>query len=466
MEQNSKKAVFETMPVPKALATMAIPTIISQIINLIYNIVDAYFIGRTGNSYMMAATSLTLTIMMMTIAFSNLFGVGGGSLIARLLGQKKDGEAKAVSAFSIYGAVTISILYSLLIGLFLDPILRMLGASDATIGFAREYTILVIVIGCLPTILSATMAHLLRNVGYSKQAGFGLSLGGVLNIILDPLFMFVILPEGREVYGAALATLLSNVSSFCYLLFTVCRVSKAANLSVDPRDVFKIGKTNTKKLFSVGVPSAILTGLFDVANVVLNMLAAGHNDFVLAAIGIVMKIERLPNAVNIGLSQGMLPIVAYNYSSGNRERMKETIRTARIFGLSIAAACIVLFEIFANPLTSMFLNTAKDNAQEAIRTLAYAVIFLRLRCLAAPFQFINYHTSFCMQAMGKGFHTMLHATVRELVFYIPYMYLLNGLFGENGLAFALVAGEFCGAMFALYLLNRNLKKDQSLSMAV
>ena len=466
MEQNSKKAVFETMPVPKALATMAIPTIISQIINLIYNIVDAYFIGRTGNSYMMAATSLTLTIMMMTIAFSNLFGVGGGSLIARLLGQKKDGEAKAVSAFSIYGAVTISILYSLLIGLFLDPILRMLGASDATIGFAREYTILVIVIGCLPTILSATMAHLLRNVGYSKQAGFGLSLGGVLNIILDPLFMFVILPEGREVYGAALATLLSNVSSFCYLLFTVCRVSKAANLSVDPRDVFKIGKTNTKKLFSVGVPSAILTGLFDVANVVLNMLAAGHNDFVLAAIGIVMKIERLPNAVNIGLSQGMLPIVAYNYSSGNRERMKETIRTARIFGLSIAAACIVLFEIFANPLTSMFLNTAKDNAQEAIRTLAYAVIFLRLRCLAAPFQFINYHTSFCMQAMGKGFHTMLHATVRELLFYIPYMYLLNGLFGENGLAFALVAGEFCGAMFALYLLNRNLKKDQSLSMAV
>ena len=466
MEQNSKKAVFETMPVPKALATMAIPTIISQIINLIYNIVDAYFIGRTGNSYMMAATSLTLTIMMMTIAFSNLFGVGGGSLIARLLGQKKDGEAKAVSAFSIYGAVTISILYSLLIGLFLDPILRMLGASDATIGFAREYTILVIVIGCLPTILSATMAHLLRNAGYSKQAGFGLSLGGVLNIILDPLFMFVILPEGREVYGAALATLLSNVSSFCYLLFTVCRVSKAANLSVDPRDVFKIGKTNTKKLFSVGVPSAILTGLFDVANVVLNMLAAGHNDFVLAAIGIVMKIERLPNAVNIGLSQGMLPIVAYNYSSGNRERMKETIRTARIFGLSIAAACIVLFEIFANPLTSMFLNTAKDNAQEAIRTLAYAVIFLRLRCLAAPFQFINYHTSFCMQAMGKGFHTMLHATVRELVFYIPYMYLLNGLFGENGLAFALVAGEFCGAMFALYLLNRNLKKDQSLSMAV
>ncbi len=445
---------------PRALAAMGIPTIISQLINLIYNMMDAFFIGRTGNSYMMAATTVTLTLTMMNVAFSNLFGVGGGSLIARLMGVRREEDAKRVSAYSLCGCLLLSVSWSVVIGVFLEPILRVLGASANTLEFAKQYSILVIVIGSTPAILSLTLAHLLRNTGYSSQASFGLSLGGVLNIALDPLFMFVLLPRGQEVIGAALATLISNVVGCGYLLFAFVKAQKKAPLSLNLRLARGLDRGHVRSLYTVGVPSAMLTGLFDLASISVNILSAAHNDLVLAAMGIVMKVERVPNAINVGLCQGMLPIVAYNYSSGNHARMKQTIRTARLYGMVVSAVAIVLLEIFAKPVTNLFLSTSGKDAADAIRTVGYAALFLRIRAAASPFQFTNYHTSFCMQAIGDGKATLLHAAVRELALYIPIMILLDRLFGENGLAAALPVGECLGAIFALWLLRRILNRKR------
>lgn len=451
----SKDEMFANAPVLEALAVMAVPTIISQLINLIYNMVDAFFIGRTGNSYMMAATTITLTMVMLNVAFSNLFGVGGGSLVARLMGRRKPGYARQVSAFSVYGAITLAVTYSVLVGVFLDPVLRLLGASDATIGFARQYALIVIVLGSLPSILSLTLAHLLRNAGYSGQASLGLSMGGVLNMALDPLFMFVLLPRGQEVVGAAIATTLSNVIACLYLLIAVKKATAEAPLSMRLRDAIGLEKHFVRDIFSVGVPSAMLTGMFDLANICLNVISAAHSDLVLAAMGIVMKVERLPNAINVGLSQGMMPIVAYNYASGNEERMNEVIRKTRYIGLAFAGASVVLFEIFAGPVSRAFLSTSGSDAEIAMQTVAFASTFLRLRCLASPVQFINYNTSFCMQGMGKGKATLLHATVRQLGFYIPIMFLMDRLWGTTGLASALVISEALSAVFALWLLRRS-----------
>ncbi len=367
MQKYTKAELFESVPVPRALAAMGIPTIISQLINLIYNMVDAFFIGRTGNSYMMAATTVTLTLTMMNVAFSNLFGVGGGSLIARLMGVRREEDAKRVSAYSLRGCLLLSVCWSVVIGVFLEPILRVLGASANTLEFAKQYSILVIVIGSTPAILSLTLAHLLRNTGYSSQASFGLSLGGVLNIALDPLFMFVLLPRGQEVIGAALATLISNVVGCGYLLFAFVKAQKKAPLSLNLRLARGLDRGHVRSLYTVGVPSAMLTGLFDLASISVNILSAAHNDLVLAAMGIVMKVERVPNAINVGLCQGMLPIVAYNYSSGNHARMKQTIRTARLYGMVVSAVAIVLLEIFAKPVTNLFLSTSgKDAASLAL----------------------------------------------------------------------------------------------------
>ncbi len=457
-----KKELFENLPVPRALAAMAIPTIISQLINLVYNMVDAFFIGQTGNSYMVAATSLTLTLVMMNVALSNLFGVGGGSLVARLLGASQEQECKRVCAFSVYGAAAVAFLYALLIGAFLRPILFFLGASQETIEYASQYTLLVIVVGSVFSMLSMTLAHLLRNAGFSSKASMGLSLGGLLNMGLDPLFMFVLLPKGQEVVGAALATLLSNIISCVYLLFALRKATAEAALSLRIADARKVMKSSVKQLFSVGVPSAVLTGLFDVANICVNMLASAHSDLALAGMGIVMKVERIPTAVNLGICQGAMPIIAYNYSAGNRGRMKETINTARLWGLAVSGTAIVLFQFFAGSVTKLFMSTKGVDQENALLTIGFATLFLRIRCFASPVQFINYHTSYCMQAMCNGKATMLHAVVRELVFYIPLQFIMDGLWAETGLACALPVGEFCGATFALWLMHKNLNRQSAI----
>ncbi|MBR2531871.1 MAG: cation transporter [Lachnospiraceae bacterium] len=452
-----KTELFAKTPVPAALLTMAVPTIISQVINLIYNMVDAFFIGRTGNSYMMAATTITLTIMLMNISFANLFGIGGGSHVARLMGAGKTEYAGRVSAFSVWATILVALLYSLFIGLFMRPVLTFLGASEYTMDYARSYTTFVVVIGTLPTLFSMVLAHLLRNTGYSAQASIGLSGGGILNMFLDPLFMFVLLPKGMEVTGAAIATLLSNSIACIYLIIAYIKASREAPLSLRLRDALQIDGENVRAVLRVGIPSAVLTGLFDVANMCVNIIAASHNDMALAAVGIAMKVERLPNAINVGICQGMLPIVAFNYSSGNHVRMREVISTARRYGLMISACCLVLFEIFAVGLAKVFMSTTAGDTATALVTVAYAALFLRVRCLGSPVQFMNYHASYCMQAMGNGRGTLIHAFVRELVFYIPFMFLFDRLFGEVGLVAALPVGEACSAVVAFFLLHRTIE---------
>lgn len=458
-ETVSKREMFETMPVPKAIAAMAVPTVISQLVNLIYNMVDTFYIGMTGDAYKTAAVTLAFTIFMMTISFANLFGIGGGSLMARLTGVGETDAAKRVSAFSFYGSIGIALAYSLLIGLLMNPILHLLGASARTIGYARQYVWLVVILGDVPVILSMTCAHLLRNAGYSKQASIGLSGGGILNIVLDPLFMFVLLPRGMEVFGAALATLLSNVAACVYLVAVMKRVSASSALSFRLKDAAAIHKDEKRGVFSVGIPSAILTGMFDVANIFLNSLMAAHGDLDLAAIGIVMKAERLPNAINVGICQGMLPLIAYNYSAGNWERMNRIIAKVRQYGLIIAGASLILFEVFASWIVHVFLSTSVGNVAQSMLTIGLAAGFLRFRCLASIPQFLNYSTSFCMQAVGDGQDTLIHAMVRQLVFYIPLLYLLDACFGVNGLAAALVIGETCSAVFARVLMDRWKRKN-------
>ena len=452
---NEKRAVFESMPVPKALMTLAGPSIISQLINLIYNAVDAIFIGQTGDAYKTAAVTLAFTIFMMNIAIANLFGIGGGSLIARLAGKNQTEKAKGISAFSFWGAVVGAALYSLVIWVFMDQILYTLGASENTIVFARQYITFVVVIGDIPLLISLTASHLLRNTGYAKQASIGLSGGGLLNIALDPLFMFVIFPKGMEVAGAAVATLVSNVIAATYLVIIIIKVSKKAPIGISPMDLKSISFKDTKEVFSVGMPSALLPGLFDLANIFMNAFMAMHGDLQLAAIGIVMRIDRLPNAINIGICQGALPLVAYNYSSGNHERMNQVIHTSRKYGFIVSLASLALFQLAPGPLCGAFMRTgAARDPGIAKATISFAIRFLRLRSLSSLFPMLNYSTSFNLQAVGDGRDTFIHAVVRILVLYIPIMYLLNMFFGADGLAVSYAVSEMLASFFVLWLFRR------------
>ena len=202
-----KNELFEREKPSKALAVMALPTIASQMIVLVYNLADTWFIGRTNNPYMVGASSLALTVYLAVTALANVFGVGGGSLMVRLIGEKREDDARRVASYTVAVAAISALAFSLLVLITMDPLLKLLGASSNTLPYAKQYVLTTTVIGGIPTILSMAMPQLLRNAGFSKEAGIGVGIGSLLNVLLDPLFMFVLLPKGSEVLGAGIATM-------------------------------------------------------------------------------------------------------------------------------------------------------------------------------------------------------------------------------------------------------------------
>lgn len=418
-----KKELFERTPVPKALATLAVPTIISQLITMIYNLADTFFIGLTDDPYKVASATLSFVLVFGMNALANLFGVGGGTLISRLLGKGKEGEAKKVSAFSFYGTILITFIYSMICLLFPETVLKMIGASANTYGYSYDYLLWVVVVGGIPATLSMSMAHLLRSEGYAKYASFGLGMGGVLNIILDPLFMFVILPAGEEVAGAAIATCISNVVAMVFFLSVLACLKKKTVLSIKPK-YFIPGFSYIGEIFATGIPSALSALLACTSNLFLNNLSASYGDVELAALGIVKKIDMLPLNVGMGLCQGMIPLVAYNYASGDHKRMKKVISACRIAGMGFAFICVFFFEIFAKQIVTVFIGDAQ--------TVAYGEVFLRICCAATPIMFYNLLATFSLQAMGKGPESLLLSVCRQGLVNIPLLFLLNSIFGLYG----------------------------------
>ena len=439
------REIFETRPVPRALAKMAIPTIVSQLITLVYNVADTWFIGQTNNPYMVAASSLVLTVFLMTTGIANLFGVGGGSLVVRLLGRNDRDEAKKVASLSLVMAAAASLAFSILCFIFMNPLLRLLGASDNTIGFARQYLMFVVVIGCFPTVLANTMSSMVHNIGYAREAGFGLGMGGILNVILDPVFMFVVFPDGYQVVGAAVATMLSNFITLVYFIFVYKKLEGKTVLTL-PRSITKIRRESMNSLFSVGVPAAISLLLFDLCNIVINRLASSHGDIELAAIGIVLKVERLPLNIGVGICLGMTPLVAYNYASKNHKRMKDFFRTARLAGLIVSLICVVFYRICASYIIGAFISDAD--------TVRFGTQFLQSRCFATPFMFLSFHMVHFMQAVDRGKVSFQLAVIRQLCLNIPILFLMNMFFGMSGIVWTQLTADFINVVISYVIYTR------------
>ncbi|MBR3973633.1 MAG: MATE family efflux transporter [Oscillospiraceae bacterium] len=450
MSKNVDKIeIFERMSVPRALAKMAIPTIISQLITLIYNIADTWFIGQTDNPYMVAASSLVLTVFLMTAGVSNLFGVGGGSLVVRLLGSKDEEEAAKAASYSLMMAGIAALIFSVLCLIFMEPLLRLLGASDNTIGYAKQYLTFVVVIGGVPTVLSSTMSSMLRNIGYSKEAGFGLGMGGVLNVILDPIFMFLLLPDGYEVVGAAMATMLSNVISLIYFILVYRRVQKASILAL-PKRLEKIRKDSLQSIFSVGIPAAVSLLLYDLTNMVINGLSASHGDFELAAMGIVLKVERLPQNIGIGICLGMMPLVAYNYAAKNYDRMKAFFSASRLAGVAVAIFSLVVYRMFAAQFIQAFISDPQ--------TVVFGTEFLKIRCFAPGFMFLSFHLVHFMQAVDRGRVSLWLAVIRQLGLNIPILFLMNLLFGMTGVVWTQTVADIINVVISYIIYHRVIAK--------
>lgn len=441
----AREDVFANLPVPTALRKMILPAISSQLIVLIYNMADTFFVGKTNNPYMVAGTSLILPVFNITLCLAGLAGIGGGSLISRLLGQEQEAEARRVSAFSLYLGLTIAALFAAGIAFFMEPVLALLGAGANTYGYARQYALCVIVIGGIPTVLSNVLANLIRSIGRSREASAGIILGGLLNIALDPLFMFVLLPDGREVLGAGLATCISNCIAFLFFAVVLARMGRGSVVTFSPKGGLP-RRDSILAVFGVGIPSAITSFLFDLDYVIIDKLMVSYNDLALAAVGIVLKVERFPLNVGIGICQGMMPLVAYNYSAGNERRMEDTIRLARRLGLIVAVVSIALYELFAVQFAHLFISDTQ--------TVALASEFLRIRVLATPLMFLSFFTVYVFQAFGRGRISLFLGVTRWLVFNIPMLFLLNAVIGMYGIVWSQVTADTLTVILSFYVYRK------------
>mgnify|MGYP002624485953 CR=1 FL=1 len=445
--QASSESVFEDMPIRQAVRTMAVPTVIGQLIVLIYNLADTYFIGKTNSPAMVAGVSLILPLFNLTLALGSLFGTGGGALLPRLLAADDRNEAACVAAYCMRMSILTALVFSLLMLILLRPVLQLLGAGESTFPYARIYLITVLIIGGLPTILSNTLSNLLRSLGLSREAGTAVAMGGVLNIILDPLFMFVLLPRGNEVLGVGIATLLSNLISLCFCLFVFFRKQQTI-----PADFFLPApkREHIRAVYTIGIPGTTGAVLFDLDYMVLDKLVSAYGDAALAAIGIVLKAERLPQQIGIGLCQGMVPLVSYSHAKQNYSRIRGILSTTLKAGAVVALVSVTVYEIFTPRVITFFIREPE--------TFAIGNRFLRVRCLAAVIMFFCFFVVFFYQATGDGKRAMSLALLRWAVLNIPMLYLFNFLFGMYGLVWSQVVSDLLTVLISFLILRRTMQR--------
>ena len=419
MTKYTEKELFETVPVPRAVATLAIPPVISQVVAMVYNLADTFFIGQIGNPYMVAAVSLVFPWFNLLTALGNLFGIGGSSLISRLLGEKRGDEVRFVSAFSIWGGAVLTLVFSALTYLARTPILHFLGASPDTYGYAESYLFWVVVLGGVPTMASQVFGHLLRSEGYVRPASAGMMFGGILNVVLDPILIFGM---HLDVAGAAIATAVSNALSVVFFIFEYARLGDRSVVSLHPRHfTFRF----IRQIFSVGLASALATTLGNLSNMAIVKLASGYGDIPVAAYGVVKKIDQLPLNVSMGLCQGFMPLVGYNYAAGNYRRM----RAASVFSwktaLVMSACFVACFACFAPGILHLFVRE--------VQTSTLGASFLRIACLAVPLTSVNFLISYTLQAMGKGAQSAILTSCRQGLVNIPLLLLMNAIVGLYGM---------------------------------
>lgn len=422
-----EKYLFEQMNVPRAVMTLAIPTIISQIVTMIYNLADTFFIGQTGNPAMVAAVSSVSPWFNLLTALGNLFGLGASSLISRFLGGGRENDIRYVSSFSVWCGAAVTLVFSLLSWIFRQPLLAFLGTSANTYAYAESYLFWVVVAGGVPTVISLVLGHILRSEGHAKQSGSGMMFGGIVNVILDPVFIFIF---GLNVAGAAIATMISNVLSVFF--FGIIYAGLHSRTAVSFRLRF-FSLRFMRAVFSVGLASALATALGNASNMTMLHLASAYGDISVAAYGILKRIDQLPLNVSMGLCQGFMPLVGYNYASGNYRRMKSISVFSWTCAMIMAACFVVVFEIFSPEILHLFIP------EEATSSLGS--VFLRIACIAVPLTSINFLISYTLQAMGKGLQSAILTSCRQGLLNIPLLIIMNIIIGLYGMIWTQFAVE-------------------------
>ncbi|WP_297276518.1 MATE family efflux transporter [uncultured Brachyspira sp.] len=451
MNDNDKKIeVFENYPVYKALITLALPTIFGMMVNVFYNMVDTFFVGKTNDPNQVAAVSLTMPIYLLLMAFGAIYGIGGASYISRSLGAKNYDKAKQTSSFAFFASVATGLVCMTVFLIFMKQILKLSGASINTYQFAKDY-LMIVAFGAIFVICQMSMGQIVRSEGSSKEAMIGMILGTVINIILDPI---MILYMKMGVAGAAWATIIGNACSTFYYIWHIAK--KSTFLSVKLKD-FSMHDDILKNVFAIGLPVFINNVLMSCANILINNFASGYNDNVVAGLGVSQRIFMLVILVFIGLAQGIQPFIGYNFAAKNYKRMNAAIKLS----------CLVSFI-----LGFIFLSSAFLLASHSIRifidndeVVEYGVKFLMASYSVAPiigFQFVFMST---FQALGKALPSLVLSLSRQGIAFVPAIVIGTKFFGINGIIWAQPIADIVSIILAgiMYIyIYKTMKKKHAL----
>lgn len=446
--------LFTSMPVGKAVAKLAVPTVVSQIIVILYSLADTLFIGQIGDPNQIAALSITFPIYTLLTAVANLFGISANSVIARSLGQNDEATAKKASSFAFWASIALTAVLSVLLAVFMQPILLFFGADEFTLGFTTDYLFWVFVIGGIPTVAGLVLGHLVRSVGKTKEAGIGLTIGGIMNIILDPIFIFVF---EMDVAGAAVATMLSNVISMVYFFVVLAKLRKTSVLTLAPR-YFSLEKKVAWGTLSVGFPAAISVLLVSVSIMLLNGLLLSHENgnILSAAYGVTSKCGTIALHISIGIAQGVMPLIGYNYGAKNHKRVHEVCRLSFLILFIFSLIFLVIVQLIPGTIVRMFIDHAK--------TIEVGSVFMRCWswCVIGMSLFNMYNSIF--QAVGKWKTSLLLAVLRLGVIFSVLCVVLNALFGVSGLMWVQAITDTLSCLIAMAMYGR-FKKSLAKELA-
>lgn len=456
MEDTKKTELFERVPVPDAVMRLAVPTILSSLVMVLYNLADTYFVGMLDNPVENAAVALAAPVLLAFNAVNNLFGVGSSSMMSRALGRRDYDTVYRSSAFGFYCCIICSIIFSVICTVGRNPLLGLLGADARTAASTAGYLKWTVTFGAAPAILNVVMAYLVRAEGASFHASVGTMSGCLLNIVLDPLF---ILPWGFNMgaAGAGLATFLSNCAACLYFFILLYRKRGNTYVCIRP-SMFRFKKDIVLGVFGVGIPASIQNLLNVTGMTVLNNFTSSYGPDAVAAMGITQKINMVPMQISMGLSQGIMPLISYSYAGKNIRRMKDTLMFVVKISFGFMITVSAGYFLFAGNLIEMFMEN------EAIVT--YGTMFLRGFCLGLPFLCMDFIAVGVFQASGLGKNALIFAILRKIVLEIPALFILNALFPLYGLAYAQFAAELILAAAAVVVLVRLFRRLEAEKEAV
>ncbi|HDL9304388.1 multidrug efflux MATE transporter MepA [Staphylococcus aureus] len=438
---------FEKSPVFKAMMHFSLPMMIGTLLSVIYGILNIYFIGFLEDSHMISAISLTLPVFAILMGLGNLFGVGAGTYISRLLGAKDYSKSKFVSGFSIYGGIALGLIVILVALPFSDQIAAILGARGETLALTSNY-LKVMFLSAPFVILFFILEQFARAIGAPMISMIGMLASVGLNIILDPILIFGF---DLNVVGAALGTAISNVATALFFIVYFMKNSDVVSVNIK---LAKPNKEMLSEIFKIGIPAFLMSILMGFTGLVLNLFLAHYGNFAIASYGISFRLVQFPELIIMGLCEGVVPLIAYNFMS-NKGRMKDVIKAVIMSIGVIFVVCMIAVFTIGHHMVGLFTT---DQAIVEMATFILKVTMTSLLLNGIGFLFTG-----MLQATGQGRGATIMAILQGVVI-IPVLFIMNALFGLTGVIWSLLIAEsLCAlaAMLIVYLLRDRLTVDTS-----